>query len=63
MYCNVKIADAGGKPEKIVLSPNTNTPKCILDIKDASFQIDFTVENTLRTVLVSMQRSASPDDM
>ena len=41
---------AGGKVEKIVLSPNNNTLKCILDIKDASYQIDFTVENSLRTV-------------
>ena len=35
----------------IVLSPNNNILKCILDIKDASYQIDFAVENSLRTVL------------
>ena len=42
---------AGGKAEMIVLSPNNNTLKCILDIKDVSYQIDFTVENGLRTEL------------
>ena len=40
---------AGGKAEKIVPFPNNNTLKCILDIKDASYQIDFTGENSLRT--------------
>ena len=42
---------ASGKGEKMVHSPNNNTLKCILDIKDTSYQIDFTVENSLRTVL------------
>ena len=41
----------GGKADKFVLSPNTTNLKCILDIKDASYQIDFTVNNSLRTVL------------
>ena len=45
------IVDAGGKADKIVLSPNNNTLKCILNIKDANYQIDFAVENSLRTVL------------
>ena len=38
---------AGGKADKIILSPNNNTLKCILDIKDATYQIDFAVENSL----------------
>ena len=42
---------AGGKTDKIVLLPNNNTLKCILDIKDVNYQIDFAVENSLQTVL------------
>ena len=42
----------GRKAENIVFSPNTNNLKCILDIKDASYRIDFTVKNSLRTVFV-----------
>ena len=45
------IVVVGGKAKKIILSPNTNTLKCILDIKDANYQIDFSIENILRTVL------------
>ena len=31
--------------------PNVDTLKCILDIKNVDYQIDFTVDNCLRTVL------------
>ena len=31
------IVDVGGKADKIVLSPNTNTLKCILNIKDVNY--------------------------
>ena len=45
------MVEAGGKADKIILSPNNNTLKCILDIKEANYQIDFAVENSLRRVL------------
>ena len=45
------IVEAGGKPKRIILSPNTNTLKCVLDIKYANYQIDFAVKNSLRKVL------------
>ena len=45
------MVEAGGKTDKIILSPNNNTLKCILDIKDVNYQIDFAVENSLRRVL------------
>ena len=44
-------AGAGGKADKIIISPNNNTLKCILDIKDTNYRVDFTVENCLQTVL------------
>ena len=42
---------AGGKAGKVVLSPNNNTLRCILDIKDVNYRVDFAIENSLRTVL------------
>ena len=45
------VVEAGGRAEKIILSPDTNTLNCILDIKDDNYQIDFAVANSLRTVL------------
>ena len=35
----------------INLLPNVNTLKCILDIKNENYQIDFTVDKCIRTVL------------
>ena len=45
------IVGADGKGDKVIISLNNNTLKCILDINDANYQVDFTVENCLRTVL------------
>ena len=45
------IVEAGGKADKIIISPNNNILKCILDIKDVNYQINFAVENSLRTVM------------
>ena len=45
------IVEAGGKASKITISSNNNTLKCIWDIKDENYQIDFAVENSLRRVL------------
>ena len=45
------IVKAGGKVNKVNLSPNINTLKCILDIKDDNYQVDFGAENSLRSVL------------
>ncbi len=45
------IVASGGKAKMINLSPNVNTLKCILDITNENYQIDFTVVNCLRTVL------------
>ena len=45
------IEEYGGKAKMINLLPNVNTLKCILDIKHEDYQIDFTVDNCLRTVL------------
>ena len=45
------VDQVGGEAEKITVSPNTNTLKCILDITDKNYVIDFTIENCLRTVL------------
>ena len=45
------IIEYGGNENIINLLPNVNTLKCILDIKIVNYQIDFTVDNCLRTVL------------
>ena len=45
------IVEVGGKSKMIDLSPNINTLKCILDVKDDKCQIDFTVKDSLRTVI------------
>ena len=45
------IEENGGKAKMINILPNVNTLKCILDITNENYQIDFTVDNCLRTVL------------
>ena len=45
------IVEYGGKEKMISFLPNVNTLKCILDISNENYQIDFTVDNCLRTVL------------
>ena len=45
------IVAAGGKEKMINLSPNVNTLKCIMNITNENYQIDFGVVNCLRTVL------------
>ena len=45
------IEENGGKVNMIKISPNVNTLKCILDIVNENYQIDFTGDNCLRTVL------------
>ena len=46
------IKKAGGKADAINLSPNPNTLKCILNIKEESgYEVDFNVDNSLRSVL------------
>ena len=45
------IVSAGGKSQMINLSPNVNTLRCILNITDENYQIDFTIDNCLCTVL------------
>ena len=46
------IKKAGGKADVINLSPNRNTLKCILNIKEESgYEVDFNVDNSLRSVL------------
>ena len=50
IYYNILMVEAGGKADEIIFSPN-NTLNCILDIKDANYQIDFAVENCLRRAL------------
>ena len=44
------IVKAGGKKDKVILSANNNTLKCVLDVK-ADGGIDFGVAHSLRTVL------------
>ena len=43
--------EAGGKADMINLSPNPNTLKCILEIKTNDYEVDFDVDNSLRSVL------------
>ena len=45
------IVAAGGKPSLIIFSPNRNTLKCVLEIKDAKYIVDFTGQNCIRTLL------------
>ena len=45
------IIEAGGKKDMVILSPNNNTLRCVLNVKDEKYEIDFNVENSLRTVL------------
>ena len=45
------IESDGGKTKIISLSPNVNTLKCILNISDKHYQIDFAVANSICTVL------------
>ena len=43
------VESAVGTADKIIISSNNNTLKCILDIKYVNYQVDFAVENSLRT--------------
>ena len=43
--------EAGGKADMTNLSPNPNTLKCILEIKTNDYEVDFNVDNSLRSVL------------
>ena len=45
------IVEAGGEKDKVVLSPNNNTLRCVLDVKGDKYEVDFRVEHSLRTVL------------
>ena len=45
------IVSVGGKADQIVIKPNVNTLKCILEIKEQSYQIDFRTKNSLRSIL------------
>ena len=47
------IKKAGGKADVINLSPNPNTLKCVLNIKEeaSGYEVDFNVNNSLRSVL------------
>ena len=41
------IEENGGRAKMINILPDVNTLKCILDIKNENYQIDFTVDNCL----------------
>ena len=45
------IKESGGKADKIKIMANVNTLKCVLDIVDENYQIDFTGNKCIRTVL------------
>ena len=45
------IKKAGGKADVINLSPNPNTLKCILEIKTDGYEVNFDVNDSLRSVL------------
>ena len=45
------VVENGGKADQINISPNVNTLKCVLDIKDKNYQVNFNIDNSLRTVL------------
>jgi len=45
------IKEAGGEESMITISPNKNTLKCILKIKDKNYAVDFTIEQCIRSVL------------
>ena len=49
MYCIVLIFVVGGKLKlkRLFFHQTTTTLKCILDIKDVNYQIDFAVDNSL----------------
>ena len=45
------ITEGGGKADVVNLSPNPNTLKCILEIKTDGYEVDFNVDDSLRSVL------------
>ncbi len=45
------VVEAGGKSNGITLSPDINTLKCILNITEKNYQIDFNVNDSLCSVL------------
>ena len=45
------IVQLGGKKDKVVLSPNNSTLRCVLEVKDDKYGVDFRVDHSLRTVL------------
>ena len=45
------VGEAGGKSKGITLSPDINTLKCILNITEKDYQIDFNVNHSLCSVL------------
>ena len=45
------ITSVGGKSDRITFSPNLNTLRCMLDIKDENYRVDFNVKNSIRKVL------------
>ena len=45
------IEESGGKADMIILSPNPNTLKCILEIKTDGYEVNFNVDDSLRSVL------------
>lgn len=45
------VLEAGGKPNGMTLSPDVNTLKCILNITEKNYQMDFNVDHSLCSVL------------
>ena len=45
------IVKAGGKKDKVVVSPNNTFLKVELEVKDKEYEVDFRVEHSLRAVL------------
>ena len=45
------VVEAGGKGNGITLSPDINTLKCILNITEKNYQVDFNVNHSLCSVL------------
>ena len=45
------IVDVGGEKDKVILSPNNNTLRCVLEVKAEKYEVDFAVDNSICTVL------------
>ena len=45
------IVQLGGKKDKVVLSANNSTLRCVLEVKDDKYEVDFRGDHSLRTVL------------